>query len=65
MAPFSPGSTHFSLSPSVTLIVWPSSTQFGKIGPVYSGFEITVAIGLPKPYAKSESGVNLVLYDVY
>jgi hypothetical protein len=65
MAPFSPGSTHFSLSSSVTLIVWLSSTQFGKIGSVYSGFEIMVAIGLSKPYAKSESGANLLLCAVY
>ncbi len=41
--------------------VSPSLTQFREIGSVYPDFAIIVAIGLQKPYAKLESGANLVL----
>jgi hypothetical protein len=38
-----------------------SSTQLGEIGSIYPEFVIITAIGLQKPYAKPESGANLVL----
>jgi hypothetical protein len=41
-------------------IVSLSSTQFGKIGSIYPGFAIMIAIGLKNPYAKLASGKNLV-----
>ncbi len=41
--------------------VLPSSTPFGEIGSVYPEFVIIVALGIQKPYAKLESGSNLVL----
>jgi hypothetical protein len=41
--------------------VLPISTQLREIGFVYPGFVIMIAIGLQKPYAKAESGANLVL----
>jgi hypothetical protein len=43
------------------LSVLPSSTQFGEIGPACPKFAIIVAIDLLQPYAKPESGANLVL----
>jgi hypothetical protein len=43
-----------------SIIISPSSTPFGEIGFVYLGFEIIIAIDLRKPYAKPESGANLV-----
>jgi hypothetical protein len=38
-----------------------SLTKFGDIGSAYPKLVILVAIGLQKPYAKLESGANLVL----
>jgi hypothetical protein len=35
--------------------------QFGEIGSAYPEFTFIIAIGLQKPYAKPESGANLVL----
>jgi hypothetical protein len=46
---------------TLELLSCPLSTQFGAMGSVYSGLPIIVALGLPKPYAKPESGANLVL----
>jgi hypothetical protein len=42
------------------IIVSASSTLFREIGSPYPEFAIIVAIGLRKPYAKPESGANLV-----
>jgi hypothetical protein len=53
--PIFPGSVLLKLTVS------PSSTQFGDIGSAYSEFAIIVAIGFWNPYAKPESGENLVL----
>jgi hypothetical protein len=40
-------------------------TQLREIGSVYPGFTIMIAKGLQEPYAKPESGANLVPYDDY
>jgi hypothetical protein len=40
-------------------------TQFRETGSVYPGFAIMIAEGLQEPYAKLESGANLVPYDDY
>jgi hypothetical protein len=41
--------------------VSPSSTQLGEISSVHSDFLIMIAKSLRKPYAKQESGANLVI----
>jgi hypothetical protein len=43
----------------------PLQPKFVEIGPVYSGSRLYWQQALQKPYTKSESGTNLVMYDVY
>jgi hypothetical protein len=47
------------------LIVSPTSSQVQKKWFFLSWLATVVAIGLWKPYAKSESGMNLVIFYVY
>jgi hypothetical protein len=47
------------------LFVSPSSTPSGRNWFRISWLVTIIAIGLRNPYAKSESGAGLVLYDVY
>ncbi len=48
------------------LLSRPLLLKFREIGSVHVHRLVTIgAIGLRKPYAKLESGTNLVMYDVY
>jgi hypothetical protein len=47
------------------VLVLPISAQIRRNWFHLSRLETIVAIGLQKPYAKLESGTNLVLYEVY
>jgi hypothetical protein len=50
--------THINISPTCS--------QAREIGSVYPGLQLCiVSIGLRNPYVKSESGTNLVMYDVH
>jgi hypothetical protein len=47
------------------ITVSPTSCQVQKIWFRLSRLRTIMAIGLWKPYAKSESGTNIVIFDVY
>jgi hypothetical protein len=58
--------THYGdLTLFYTEVSCPLLPKFGENDSIYPGLRDTVAIGLRKLYAKSESGTNLVMCDVY